>query len=239
MTGEIWGVIPARGGSKGIPRKNLRPLAGRPLLWYAVEAARASRMLSAFMVTTDDDEIARLAGSWGCRVIRRPADLGRDDTPMVPVIQHAVRAFAEEEGRTPGVVALLQPTAPLREGRHVDEALRRLLESGAESVVSVAPVPGHHHPDWQFRVGEGGMLHTFGGRPLRELPARRQDLGATYTRNGAVYAARARLLMEKSTLYGDPCAAYVMPPEDSVNIDAEADFERAERRMRERKGADL
>jgi CMP-N-acetylneuraminic acid synthetase len=231
MTPEILGVIPARGGSKGVRRKNVRLLAGKPLIHYAVKAAQQSRFLSRVVVSTDDDKIASLCEGWGCEVLRRPADLAKDNTPMVPVMQHIIRALWDEQDYVAEITVILQPTAPLRQSVHIDEALALLQESGAGSVVSVSAVPGHYHPHWQFSITDDGELKLLSGEEFREIPKRRQDLPATFTRNGAIYAFRTEAFLELGTFYVPPSLAYRMHKEVSVNVDSVEDFWLAERQL--------
>lgn len=231
MTREVLAVIPARGGSKGVLRKNVRPVAGKSLLQFAIEAARGSHRVTRIVVSTEDTEIAAVAGHLGCEVVPRPAALAQDGTPTLPVVQHVLKVLRDREHYVPEIVLLLQPTAPLRTAQHVDEALGLLTASGADSVVSVVQVPGHYHPEWQFVVGPGAELVRYDGRSIRELPTRRQALPATFSRNGAIYACRSRLITEAGTLYGDACRAYIMPPDVSVNVDSEDDLREAERRL--------
>jgi CMP-N-acetylneuraminic acid synthetase len=231
MTVEVLGVIPARGGSKGVSRKNVRLLAGEPLVHYAVEAAQHSRFLTRVAVSTDDDEIADLCEGWGCEVLRRPADLARDDTPMVPVIQHVIQSLKEEQGYQAQIMVILQPTAPLRLSVHIDEAITLLQETGAGSVISVSAVPGHYHPDWQFSISAEGELKLLNGENLKEIPKRRQDLPVTFTRNGAIYAFRTEPFLELMTFYVPPSFAYKMRPEVSVNVDSVEDFWLAEQQL--------
>jgi CMP-N,N'-diacetyllegionaminic acid synthase len=221
---EVLGVVPARGGSKGVRRKNLRLLAGDPLIQYTFRAAAGSGLLTRLIVSTEDDEIATFAQDHGIEVLRRPRSLAGDDTPMLPVLQHALQELQAREEYQPEIVTLLQPTAPLRRAEHIDGALSLLREQGANSVVSVCRVPGHHHPEWQFTLGEDAELRSWSGRPLREIIVRRQDLPPTYTRNGAIYAVRTTNLLRDGTFYPRPCLAYVMPPSASVNVDSLADF---------------
>ena len=230
---EILGVIPARGGSKGIKRKNLHPLAGKPLIQYTIEAARKCRYLSRVVVSTDDPEIAELAANMELEVLRRPEDIAHDATPMVPVIQHVVRSLSED-GYQPEIIVVLQPTAPLRRIEHIDDCLELISATGINSVVSVSPVPGHFHPDWQFIISEDGELQTFSGRDLDELQTRRQELLMTYTRNGAIYAVQKAAFLESESLMAPPCIAYIMAAEDSVNIDSEEDIWVAERFLLQR-----
>lgn len=230
---EILGVIPARGGSKGVKRKNIHPLAGKPLILYTIEAARKCRHLSRLVVSTDDPEIAELVTTTGTEVLRRPEDLARDDTPMGPVIQHALRSLAEY-GYQPDIIVVLQPTAPLRRTEHIDDCLELMSTTSVNSIVSVRPVPGHFHPDWQFSISETGEVQTFSGRELDKLQARRQELSMTYTRNGAVYAVRKVAFNESESLLAPPCMAYIMAAEDSVNIDSDEDIWVAEHYLRQR-----
>jgi CMP-N-acetylneuraminic acid synthetase len=213
---EIVGLIPARGGSKGIPLKNLAPLGGRPLLAYTIEAALGSSRLGRTVVSTDSEEIAELAAHLGADVLRRPPELASDETPMREVVLHAL---GELDGCD--VLVLLQPTSPLRRSEHVDEAIRLLLESGADSVVSVVEVPHRFRPD--------SLMSFDGGRivPRGPADARRQDKVPVYARNGpAVLALRADGLAED--LYGEDCRPYVMAPEDSIDVDEAVDLELAE-----------
>jgi CMP-N,N'-diacetyllegionaminic acid synthase len=231
MIPEILGVIPARGGSKGVRRKNVRMLAGKPLIHYTVEAAQQSRVLSRIVVSTDDAKITSLCEGWDCEVLQRPADLAQDDTPMVPVMQHVIHSLWDKQDYVAEITVILQPTAPLRQSVHIDEAIALLQESGAGSVVSVSAVPGHYHPHWQFSIANEGELKLLSGDELQEIPKRRQDLSATFTRNGAIYAFRTEPFLELGTLYVPPCFAYVMKQDVSVNVDSIEDFWLAEREL--------
>lgn len=233
---HILGIIPARGGSKGIPRKNVRLLAGRPLIHYTFTAARASRLLTRTILTTDSLEIAQLGTEAGVEVpMIRPARLAADDTPMRAVIGQALDWLAGGEGYVPDLVVILQPTAPLRAAEHIDQAIELLLTSDADSVVSVTPVPGHYNPHWQFRI-EDGLLRTFTGEPLTGIITRRQELPVTYTRNGAVYCFRRVAWEETGSIYGTRCLPYVMPPDLSVNVDTMDDWSQAEAFLAESRG---
>jgi CMP-N-acetylneuraminic acid synthetase len=222
------GIIPARGGSKGIPRKNVRLLAGQPLIHYACQTARQTRLLTRTLVSTDCPEIAAVARAQGVGVpFLRPPELATDRTPMIAVIRHALQWIAQHETELPEIVVLLQPTAPLRRSAHVDEAVQMLLGADYDAVVSVAPVPLHYNPHWQFTVSDR-RLEVFTGEPLADLVSRRQDLPPTYTRNGAIYAFRRAAFEQTGSIYGRCCGAYVMPPELSVNLDSLDDWNLAE-----------
>jgi CMP-N-acetylneuraminic acid synthetase len=223
---DILGIIPARGGSKGIPRKNLAPLGGRPLLSYTCEAARLSRRLTRVIASTDDAEIAAEASRGGVGVpFMRPAELASDDTPMLDVIADVLSTLRAREAYSPGVIVLLQPTSPFRRAGHIDAAVDLLERSGADSVVSVIAVPHQFTP--------GSLLRLEGDRllPASEAPAatRRQDKPALYARNGpAVVAVRSRVVVEERTLYGRDTRALVMSRADSIDIDDAFDLEVAE-----------
>jgi CMP-N,N'-diacetyllegionaminic acid synthase len=219
-------LIPARGGSKGIERKNIRPLAGKPLLQYTAEAALAARRLSHVVLSTDDEEIASVGRQCGLDVpFMRPRELARDSTPTLPVVQHAVR-WLEERGARFDAVCLLQPTNPLRRAGDIDACIALLEESGADAVITVLPVPPEYNPHWvYFQAPDRSLrLSTGEGAPI----ARRQDLRPAFHREGSVYVTRRDAVMESNTLYGDRTVGYVMPAGDSVNIDDLADWERAE-----------
>ncbi len=219
------GVIPARGGSKGIPRKNLQMLAGRPLLEYTVRAATESGVIDRLIVSTESDEIAAVAQRLGVEVpFRRPDELAQDDAPMLPVIVHAVREM-EERGFRPDVVALLQPTAPLRRPDHIAEALRLLEQTDCDSVVSVVEIPRHFAPHVVMRIDDGRLDHFLDeGRAI----TRRQDAPAAYAREGTIYAVRRDVLMEQGTIYGSNCTPLILDPTESINLDSPDDWDAAE-----------
>ena len=233
---RVLGVITARGGSKGIPGKNLKLLGGRPLLDYTVEAANDTP-LDRLIISTDDGRIADAAKALGCEVpFIRPAELARDETPHLPVIQHAVRWMRDQAGYTADVVITLQPTSPLRSAADIAAALRMLELSGADSVVSVNEVSAHAHPMRMLRVDEHGMAVLFAtGEPVKKRINRRQDLPKAWVMNGAVYACRTELLFAAEPgMYGDRVVAYPMPPERSISIDTLEDWAEAERALTRR-----
>lgn len=226
----ILGIIPARGGSKGIPRKNIKELGGKPLIAHTIQASLESGVFDRVVVSTDDEEIAEVSRQYGASVpFLRPQDLATDTTPTLPVLVHAVEWLKEREGFSPDITAILQPTTPLRQSWHIKESLDLLHASGADSVVSMSPVPGHYNPHWQFRVGADNRIAIFTGESLGSIVKRRQDLPLTYTRNGAIYAFKTSLLFQDSpTFYGEDVRAYLMQERYSVNIDSIGDFTLAE-----------
>jgi CMP-N,N'-diacetyllegionaminic acid synthase len=214
---DVVALIPARGGSKGIPRKNPAPVAGRPLLAWTIHAALRSRAVTRAVVSTEDDEIAAAARGLGAEVLTRPPELAADDTPMQPVIVHAL-----EELGAPDILVLLQPTSPLRRAEHVDEAVELLLATGADSVVSVVEVPHRYRP--------GSLMALDGDRLVRladDHAATRQEKPLVYARNGpAVLALRPDRI--GADLYGGDCRPYVMGARESLDVDEPFDLELAE-----------
>jgi CMP-N,N'-diacetyllegionaminic acid synthase len=211
---DVVGLIPARGGSKAIPRKNLAPLGGKPLIAWTIEAARASKALTAVVVSTESDEVAEAAV--GAQILRRPAPLADDDAPMRSVIDHALAELG-----APGVLVLLQPTSPLRRSEHIDEAVRLLLDGDADCVVSVVEVPHRFGPDSLMALDDGRLV------PIAETATRRQEKRPVYARNGpAILAMRPDRI--SGDLYGGDCRPYLMRPEDSVDVDEQFDLELAE-----------
>jgi CMP-N-acetylneuraminic acid synthetase len=222
----VLAIVPARGGSMGVPGKNLRPLAGRLLIEYAAEAARQSGVVDRTILSTDSTEIADAGRRIGLDVpFLRPAELSQDETPMLPVIQHAVGALVSR-GWTPGIVVLLQPTSPLRRPEHVREAVDLLRRTGADSVVTVVEVPRHLSPDYVMRI-DGGVLRPF--LPEGAGVTRRQDARAAYSRDGTVYAFRRDTLERFGSIYGADCRPLVIPGAESLSIDTPGDWDQAER----------
>ena len=221
---RVLAVIPARGGSKGIPGKNLVPLGGRPLLAYTAAAAQASRTLTRVIVSTDDAAITAGARLLGLDVpFLRPAPLAADDTPMLPVLQHAVVAM-QAAGFEPDVVVLLQPTSPLRRAEHIDGAVALLEQTGADSVVSVVEVPHQFNPQSVLKMDSGRL------RPYLDSPtvAGRQQKPHVLARNGpAVLAVRTAVILSGS-LYGDDSRPLMMSAEDSLDVDSAWDLFLAE-----------
>jgi CMP-N,N'-diacetyllegionaminic acid synthase len=227
-TSRVLGIIPARGGSKGIPDKNLKLLAGRPLLAYAVDAARESRVIDRLILSTDSQRIADVGRGMGVDVpFLRPAELALDDTPMQPVLEHAV-AELERGGSTADIIVLLQPTAPLRQPRHLVAAVELMRETGCDSVVSVVEVPAHYAPHFAMKIVSGRLDYFL---PDGKRVTRRQDVEPAYSRDGTVYAFRRDLLMEQHTIYGPDCRPMILPASESVNLDSVEDWETAERML--------
>jgi N-acylneuraminate cytidylyltransferase len=220
------GIIPARGGSKGIPRKNLYPLHGQPLLAYTIRAAQSSRYLSRTILSSDDLEIIEVGRGLGVDVpFVRPADLSGDEIGSASVVRHALDVVERQESACYDAIVLLEPTAPLRAGTDIDEAIESLSSSGGDSVVSVCRVDAPH--PMKMQVVAGARLRPFMPQYWREGMTR-QELPAVYYLNGAVYAVRADIVRERGSLWGRETVPMIMPPERSVNIDSITDLAIAE-----------
>jgi CMP-N,N'-diacetyllegionaminic acid synthase len=227
---RILGLIPARGGSKSLPRKNIRLVAGKPLLQYTAEAARAARGLSRVVLSTEDEEIAALGARCGLEVpFLRPTALAEDTAPMVPVVQHAVRAL-EAAGDRFDAVCLLQPTNPLRRASDIDEAVGLLERTGADSVISFVDVGGAHPARMKYLTVDGRVIDPPFGEEFEGQ--RRQDLPKLYLREGSIYLTRTAVIMERDSLQGDHCQALIVSPERACNIDSALDLFIAEQLLK-------
>lgn len=225
---RVLAVVPARGGSKGIPRKNLRELAGRPLLAYTVDAARESGCIDRCVLSTDSEEIAEVARSLGLEIpFLRPAELAADDTPMQATIEHVVTEL-ERDGWQADIVLVLQPTAPLRRGEHLARAVEILADTQATSVASVVQIPQHLSPQYVMKIVDGRLANFL---PDGARVTRRQDAEPAYARDGTVYAVRRDVLVLEHDLYGRDCRPLVLSEGESMNLDTEAEWARAEARL--------
>ena len=216
ISGElVLAVIPARGGSKGVPGKNIREVGGKPLIAWSIEAAKGSQFVDRVIVSSDTDYIGEVALAWGCEVpFVREANLAKDETPTIEVVLDAI-------DRCPGFdwVLLLQPTSPLRLAIDIDNAIKRCIELEASSCVSVCQAT--ESPYWMFELGIGDLLHPL--MPDIQV-SRRQDLPPVYTLNGAIYFARTDWLRQHRKFISQGTVAYEMSIERSIDLDSEADF---------------
>ncbi len=209
-------IIPARGGSKGIRRKNIRELAGRPLIAYTIDAAKASDPVNRVIVSTDDEEISKVAAAAGAEVpFMRPAELARDDTPTEPVLTHALTELDEEFDQ----FILLQPTSPLRTAEHVTEAIRKYEQSDATSLLSVHQSKNYR---WQY-TEEGATQINFDGNR-----SRRQEKQPEFAENGAIYMTEVDAYLETENLTHERTELYEMSERSSVDIDVPFDLWLAE-----------
>lgn len=223
---NILAIIPARGGSKGIPGKNVKLLGGKPLLEYTIESAQESRLLSRVILTSDDEAIINLAKSIGLEVpFVRPAHLATDLSGSLEVVQHAL-TFFKENGELFDAVCLLQPTTPFRESGSIDAAIKQFMDSGCDSLVSVRQVPAEFNPHWVFEADEKGCLHIATGE--KEIIKRRQELPVAYFRDGSIYLTKTEVILKQKSLYGDTIGYIVSKNKQFINLDTPEDWERAE-----------
>jgi CMP-N,N'-diacetyllegionaminic acid synthase len=212
-------LIPARGGSKGIPRKNIRLLAGKPLVAWSIQAALACPEIERVVVSTDDAEIAEISRRWGAEVpFMRPAELAQDDSPSMDTVLHALRQLPQFEA-----VVLLQPTSPLRTKADIQGCLAMAATEQARCVVSISEPASS--PYWMFTLEPNGSLSKLISAP--EV-TRRQDLSPAYAINGALYYAQTEWLRANKNFLTAETLGYVMPPEKSLDIDTPLDWKIAE-----------
>lgn len=228
---NVLGVIPARGGSKSVPRKNIALLHGKPMIVYTIEAAQQSCRLNDFVVSSEDEEIIEIARQYGAASpFIRPAELATDEAPSLPVVQHAVREMESIRGLSYDYVVLLQPTTPLRQAQDIDAAIEKLVATAADSVVSVCDV-GAYHPARMRQIVDDRLVELPIHEPREML--RRQDLPPVYIRNGAVYAVKREVVMLQNSMIGQVSRPYIMPQERSVNVDSKLDLLLAEILLRQ------
>ena len=233
MNNKVLGIIPARGGSKGLPGKNIRPLHGRPLIAHTIEAALRARLLDHVLVSTDEPQIADVARQWGAEApFLRPPELAEDETLIYPVLVHATLWLEEQQGYRPDYVMLLQPTSPLRTAEDIDNSIRLALEKDADGVVSLCRAK--HHPYWTKSITEEGRIGDFMvlDKPVEQAYGRRQDLPPAYAINGSIYLVKRDILLERQTFYTEHTYPYVMPVERSLDIDTLWDLQIAELALR-------
>jgi len=221
---RIIGIVPARGGSKGFPRKNIAPLCGKPLLAYTAEAALASKRLNRVVLSTEDEEIAQVGRRYGLEIpFLRPSALAQDNTSTIAVLQDTVQKL-EAAGDHFDAVFTLQPTNPLRRPEDIDGAIELFATTGADSVISFVDV-GEKHPARMKCIGEDGRVvdppYAFSEATEGQC---RQELPKLFLREGSVYVTRRRVLMEKNSLKGTDCRAWMIPEDRACNIDTPFDL---------------
>ncbi|SFN32847.1 acylneuraminate cytidylyltransferase family protein [Salegentibacter flavus] len=226
MTKKILGLIPARGGSKGIPGKNIKLLGGKPLLQYTWEAAKQSSLLEKVILSSEDQEIIEVAKKLGLEVpFTRPEELARDETPSIEVIKQALNFF-KENGQEFDAVCLLQPTTPFRSPVLINACIKKFEENNYDSLISVREVPAEFNPHWVFEEKEGLLKLATGEESI--IP-RRQELPKAYFRDGAIYITKTEVLLEQNSLFGERTGFYDTTGKPYVNIDTPLDWEEAER----------
>jgi len=229
---KVLAVIPARGGSKGVPRKNIALINQRPLISYTIEASLGVDRITDVIVSTDDEEIAQVSKNLGAQVpFIRPKELASDTAESAPVIIHALEYMESKQNFNYDVVMMLQPTAPLRTANHINQALDLYSSQTCDSVVSIISVGGYHPFRMKRLVGNKLVNYIEQGfwdmRPRQVLPE-------AYIRNGAIYLINRNVLLEYKMLIGQNCLGFKMSDEESVNIDTRLDFIMAELLLKER-----
>jgi len=219
---HVLAIIPARGGSRGVPRKNVRPLAGRPLLAHTIDHALAAHRVTRVVVSTDDAEIGAIATQGGAEVIWRPAEISGDTATTESALLHALDALQTAEGYAPDLVVLLQCTSPLRLPGDIDRAVETLLENRADSLLSLVPFGR-----FLWQVGADGRPQPY-NYDYRRRPRRQEHTSGLYVENGSIYIMRPWVLREENNCLGGRIAHYVMHPLTIVEIDAPEDFALAE-----------
>lgn len=230
----VLAIIPARGGSKSVPRKNIQPLGGEPLLAHILKAALKSRISTRVVVSSEDEEILDIAASYGGKAValRRPQELALDTTPDVPMLQHAVETVEREIARSVDYIVQLHATTPFLTTGDIDAALETLLHSEADSIVSVYQV-NDFHPVKMKRVRPDGLLEQYVAGTEELTTSRRQDFEPVYKRNGGLYASKRAVVMELGRMWGNSVLPYIMPHERSLDINSAIDFLFAETLYRE------
>jgi CMP-N-acetylneuraminic acid synthetase len=222
---KILAIIPARGGSKGVPRKNIKLLGNKPLIAHTFDAAKQSNYLSKIILSSEDEEIIQCANQIGLEApFVRPLELALDTTPTLPVIQQAVD-FYEKQQLFFDAVCILQPTSPFRTTSDIDRAITKFIENDSDSLVSVLPVPHEYNPHWVFIPNEDELLSISTGEQV--IISRRQDLPQSYHRDGSIYLVKKNVLLNNS-LYGNTISYSVSDKNRYVNIDTQNDWDIAE-----------
>jgi len=223
---KILALIPARGGSKGVPGKNIKLLAGKSLIAYTVEQANASKGIDRLILSTDDESIAKVAKKIGLEVpFMRPKELADDSAKSLDVVVHALD-FLEQRGEFYDAVCLLQVTSPYRPKGSIDEAIRLFMKEKPDSLVSVRKVPDEYNPHWTFEIQNNNRLKISTGE--KKIISRRQELPPAYHRDGAIYIISVSCIKEKNSLLGDDIVAFPIESPKLINIDTMKDWEEAE-----------
>lgn len=225
MMKKFLAIIPARGGSKGVPRKNIKPIAGKPLIAYTIEEAKKCALIDRIVVSTEDEEIASISKRYGAEVIKRPYELAQDDTSTNPVLTHVVEELEKNEGYCPDYILLIPATSPLRKKEHIEEAIKKLLAEGADSLLSVSFIYKH-----RYDILENGTIV-----PVVKERKNRQERKPVVVENGVLYISAINLI-KSGKIIGENISYYPMDSRSSVNIDEPMDFFIAEQLIINEKG---
>ena len=228
---KVLGIIPARGGSKGIPNKNIKNLCGKPLIAYSILSSQKAKLLDRTIVSTDSQSIMNVAKEYGANVpFLRPKHLATDNALSVDVVIHSLESLYENEAIEYDIVVLLQPTTPFRTSKYIDDSIRLLVESGCDSVVSFVDVRANH-PARMYKITDSQIIPIL-DEGVSMSP--RQELEKVYIRSGDIYACRKEFLLKEKKLMGGDCRPLIIDNSLSINIDTINDFFLAERLILER-----
>ena len=226
---KILAIIPARGGSKGVPRKNIKLLNGIPLIEYTINAAKDSKLITDVLVNSDDDEILEIANKNKVSIFKRSRDLATDTSASIDVVCDTLQQL-QSQNKFYDAIILLQPTSPFRPIGFIDEAIEKFLNSGFDSLISVLEVPHEYNPHWTFEL-ENNQLKIVTGE--KEIIKRRQDLPKTYFRDGSIYITKTEVLLNQKTFYGQSIGYIESNPDYYCNIDTLKDWEVAESKAKQ------
>jgi CMP-N-acetylneuraminic acid synthetase len=228
---KILAIIPARGGSKGLPKKNIKKFAGSPLISWTIKAAQKSKYLDRIIVSTEDSVISKISRTHGSEIIERPRELANDTSSTYDVIAHVISCLRESEKYKPDIIILLQPTSPLRTTEDIDKALDLFIDNPCESVISV--YDSGHSVYWSFQIEKKYLKPVFEGKYFKQ---RRQDLPEAYIPNGAICITTTANLEKYKSFYSRKILPYIMSAEMSVDIDNDTNFKLAELLIKKRDG---
>lgn len=231
---KILGVITARGGSKGIPGKNIKPLLGKPLIWYTIDVAQKSGVFDRLIVSTDSEEIVKISKKYGVEVpFMRPKELAEDTTPHLPVMWHAVKWMRDNEKYYPEYTMILQPTAPLLQPLHIKGAAELLMTSGADCVLGVSEIPKNFTPFKAMSITEHGFLKPLFGESMITRGALRQNIQTTYWSTASIYFFKTSLLFDdRPSFYGDKVIPYFIDQKYASDINTPEDWELVEKKLK-------
>lgn len=226
---NVLGLIPARGGSKGVPRKNIKNLCGKPLIQYTIDSALESKAFSQIIVSTEDEEIAEYAAKLGvpCPFLR-PQELAGDKSPTIDSVAYTLDKL-QSMGQGIDAVCLLQPTNPLRSADIIKQSIEQFIQSQADSLISVRSVPHEFNPHWTFEEGDKNSKFLKISTGEKEIISRRQDLPPAFYRDGSIYITKSSVILEQKSLYGEKISYINLDEQQHVNIDTMEDWYKAER----------
>jgi len=222
---KILALIPARGGSKGVPDKNIKLLGGKPLIAYTIESAKQSEYIDKLVLSSEDEKIIVVAKQLNVEVpFVRPSHLAKDNSGSIEVVQHAVNYF-ENKNKFFDAILLLQPTSPFREKGFIDKAIQKFITSNSDALISVLPTPHQYNPHWTFKENTNGFLKISTGD--KTVIKRRQDLPNSFYRDGSIYITKTKFIKEGS-FFGNKLGYILSNPDTYVNIDTIEDWKKAE-----------